>query len=171
MKYLKAASAIDGYKASHKDQYPKGTDYVYSNLTPRHSKHFAYKDFDGLVVVFGNQSMVKFIHELWQDTFFSKPADEVVPALLRRLSNYSGHSDVEHFYALHKLGQLPVVIKSLAEGTNLVCQDIKNAEFPLIISNTEFFKRSDSKIFQEVLKYPVPSFAFTTRLVGVSVPE
>lgn len=117
MKYLKAASAIDGYKASHKDQYPKGTDYVYSNLTPRHSKHFAYKDFDGLVVVFGNQSMVKFIHELWQDTFFSKPADEVVPALLRRLSNYSGHSDVEHFYALHKLGQLPVVIKSLAEGT------------------------------------------------------
>jgi hypothetical protein len=44
-------------------------------------------------------------------------------------------------------------VKALAEGTHLVCQDIKNAEFPLIISNTELFKRSDSKIFTQVFKY------------------
>ena len=45
------------------------------------------------------------------------------------------------------------ILKSLAEGTHISCQDIKNAEFPVIITNTELFKRNDAKIFTEVLKY------------------
>ena len=56
-------------------------------------------------------------------------------------------------FPIYNLGSNFQVLKSIAEGTNLVCQDIKNSEFPLLITNTEFFKRNDSKIFQEVLKY------------------
>ena len=56
-------------------------------------------------------------------------------------------------FPTHNLGSSFQTVKSLAEGTHLVCQDIKNAEFPLIITNTEFFKRSDSKIFAQVLRY------------------
>lgn len=56
-------------------------------------------------------------------------------------------------FPTHNLGSNFQTVKSLAEGTHLVCQDIKNAEFPLIITNTELFKRSDSKIFAQVFKY------------------
>jgi NADH dehydrogenase/NADH:ubiquinone oxidoreductase subunit G len=56
-------------------------------------------------------------------------------------------------FPTHNLGSNFQTIKSLAEGTHLVCQDIKNAEFPLVIANTELFKRSDSKIFAHVFKY------------------
>lgn len=56
-------------------------------------------------------------------------------------------------FPTHNLGSNFQIVKLLAEGTHLVCQDIKNAEFPLIITNTELFRRSDSKIFAHVLKY------------------
>jgi NADH dehydrogenase (ubiquinone) Fe-S protein 1 len=56
-------------------------------------------------------------------------------------------------FPTYNLGSNFQTVKSLAEGTHLVCQDIKNAEFPLIITNTELFKRSDSKIFVHVFKY------------------
>jgi NADH dehydrogenase (ubiquinone) Fe-S protein 1 len=56
-------------------------------------------------------------------------------------------------FPTHNLGSNFQTIQSLAEGTHIVCQDIKNAEFPLIITNTELFKRSDSRIFAHVFKY------------------
>lgn len=56
-------------------------------------------------------------------------------------------------FPTYNLGSNLSIFKSLGEGTHLVCQDVKNAEFPIIIQNTELFKRSDSKIFTEVLKY------------------
>ena len=56
-------------------------------------------------------------------------------------------------FPTHNLGSNFQIVKSLAEGTHLVCQDVKNAEFPLIITNTELFKRTDSRVFTEVLKY------------------
>lgn len=30
----------DGYKLDHRRQYPEGTEYVYSNWTPRSNKYF-----------------------------------------------------------------------------------------------------------------------------------
>lgn len=56
-------------------------------------------------------------------------------------------------FPTHNLGSNFQIVKLLAEGTHLVCQDIKNAEFPLIITSTELFKRSDSKIFAHAFKY------------------
>lgn len=117
MKYIKAATAIDGYKVSHKPQYPIGTTKVYSNLTPRHSKHFKAKDFDGKLVNFGSQYIAQFLHELWNDTFFHTDKASVLANLESKLLAYSGHVGVEHFGELWDLGYLPVEIKALPEGT------------------------------------------------------
>ena len=56
-------------------------------------------------------------------------------------------------FPVYNLGSNSSILKSIGEGTHLSCQDIKNAEFPTIITNTELFKRSDSKVFVEILKY------------------
>lgn len=117
MNYITAAHTIDGYKVSHKDQYPVGTTTVYSNFTPRHSKHFKYEDFDGNVVNFGTQYLVKYLHELWRDTFFKVPKSIAISKIRDRLLAYSGHTDITHFEKLHDLGYLPLVIKALPEGT------------------------------------------------------
>ena len=53
----------------------------------------------------------------------------------------------------YSLGSNFSVLKSLGEGTHLSCQDIKNADHPMLITNTETLKRNDAKIFMEVLKY------------------
>ena len=69
-------------------------------------------------------------------------------------------------FPTHNLGSNVRTVKALAEGTHLVCQDIKNAEFPFIISNTELLKRSDSQIFNQVFKY---ASLFATAWNGVNV--
>ena len=56
-------------------------------------------------------------------------------------------------FSTYNLGSNFSILKSVAEGTHLSCQDIKNAKFPIVITNTELFKRSDAKIFTEILKY------------------
>jgi len=46
--------AIDFYKADHRRQYPEGTEYVYSNFTPRSSRLANVLDgFDDRVVFVG----------------------------------------------------------------------------------------------------------------------
>ena len=117
MNYITAAHTIDGYKVSHKEQYPIGTTQVYSNFTARHSKHFKQLDFDGNVVVFGTQYLVDYLHTLWRDTFFKKPLAVALDVIKTRLKAYSGHSDFSLFEQLHNLGYLPITIKALPEGT------------------------------------------------------
>lgn len=56
-------------------------------------------------------------------------------------------------FPTYNLGSNFNILKSLAEGTHISCQDIKNAEFPVIVSNTELFKRHDANVLREVLKY------------------
>ena len=55
--------------------------------------------------------------------------------------------------AVHSLGSNLSVLKSIAEGNNFACQDIKNADYPLLITNLEFFKRSDSGFLNSLFKY------------------
>ena len=54
---------------------------------------------------------------------------------------------------VYNLGSNINVLKSIGEGTHIVCQDIKNSEFPLLVTNMEFFKRSDSNLLHSVFKY------------------
>lgn len=106
----------DGYKTGHHQQYPKGTTLVYSNFTPRSNKYGPKGA--TTVVSFGQQMVMKQIHDAFHNEFFSKPKDEVCGEMKRELSLYLGTDyDVSHFEALHDLGYLPIHVKIIEEGT------------------------------------------------------
>jgi nicotinamide phosphoribosyltransferase len=106
----------DGYKTSHHQMYPPGTNLVYSNFTPRSNK-YAPKGCEQ-VVSFGQQMVMVQIHEAFKNEFFSKPKDEVCGEMKRELSMYLGTDyDVTHFEKLHDLGYLPIHVKGIEEGT------------------------------------------------------
>ncbi|WP_024481013.1 nicotinate phosphoribosyltransferase [Cellulophaga baltica] len=105
----------DGYKTGHHQQYPKGTEEVYSNWTPRSNK-YAPKGCDK-VVSFGQQYVFQWLHNYFQDNFFSKPKAQVCNELKEELSLYLGTDyDVTHYEELHDLQYLPIRAKSLPEG-------------------------------------------------------
>ncbi len=108
----------DGYKTGHHQQYPKGTEEVYSNWTPRSNK-YAPKGCDK-VVSFGQQYVFKWLHDYFQDNFFSKPKAQVCNELKEELSMYLGTEyDVTHYEELHDLQYLPIKVKSLPEGVEV----------------------------------------------------
>ena len=105
----------DGYKTSHHQMYPKGTTLVYSNFTPRSNK-YAPKGCEQLVS-FGQQMVVKQIHEMFKTYFFNKPKDVVISEIKQELSWYLNTDyDTSHFEALHDLGYLPIHVKAIEEG-------------------------------------------------------
>ncbi len=96
--------------------YPEGTTLVYSNFTPRSNK-YAPKGCDE-VVSFGQQMVMKQIHEAFQRDFFSQPKDAVCGQMKEELTMYLGMDyDVTHFEKLHDLGYLPIEVKAISEGT------------------------------------------------------
>jgi nicotinamide phosphoribosyltransferase len=106
----------DGYKTGHHQQYPKGTTLVYSNFTPRSNK-YAPKGCDK-VVSFGQQMVMKQIHDMFQNYFFKRPKEEVISEIKQEMSWYLGTEyDVSHFEKLHDLGYLPIHVKGIEEGT------------------------------------------------------
>src|SRR5579863_6933116 len=102
----------DGYKTGHRVQYPKGTEFVYSNLTARGSR------IEGInhTVVFGIQYFcMDYLIRRFNEGFFNKPKEQVLKAYQRRMDTYLGPGaiTVEHMGALHDLGYLPIRIKAL----------------------------------------------------------
>lgn len=127
----------DGYKLDHRRQYPKGTEYVYSNWTPRSNAYFPEAK-DG-AVVFGVQYFIKkYLIEKFNKDFFNLPEDVAVNSFKRRIDTFLGENEVgiEHVRALHKLGYLPICIKSLPEGS--VCP-IRVPMITVINTLPEFF--------------------------------
>lgn len=119
---IRPESAADFYKIGHIRQYPSGTEYVYSNFTPRASKYAPNLPgvFENKVVVFGIQGFVKwYLIDTWKREFFDLPLETVLKRYQRRMYTSLGPNAVtsEHIAALHKLGYLPVKIKALPEGT------------------------------------------------------
>lgn len=115
---MNAILLTDGYKLDHRRQYPKGTEFVYSNWTPRSNYYFSEAK-DG-VVVFGIQYFVKkYLIDYFNKEFFSLPIDEAVHSFKRRIDTFLGPNEVgfQHVIDLHKLGYLPIEIKALPEGT------------------------------------------------------
>jgi nicotinamide phosphoribosyltransferase len=108
----------DGYKTGHHQQYPKGTEEVYSNWTPRSNK-YAPKGCDK-VVSFGQQYVIKWLHDYFEDNFFSKNKAQVCNEIQEELSLYLGTEyDVSHYEELHDLQYLPIKVKSLPEGVEV----------------------------------------------------
>lgn len=106
---------IDGYKTSHRKMYPEGTEFIYSNFTPRMSR------IEGIdkVVIFGIQYLImEYFIDLWNKEFFEKPKGMVVKEYTRIMRNYLGpEATSEHIEQLHDLGFLPIKIKALKEGS------------------------------------------------------
>lgn len=79
----------DGYKLGHRNQYPKGTEYVYSNWTPR-SAHWM-KGGDEGAVVFGLQYLIKeYLIKQFNEGFFQQPKEKVVGEFKRRVDTFLG---------------------------------------------------------------------------------
>lgn len=121
--YLSAINACDFYKTGHLQQYPEGTQEVYSNFTPRSIKHLnVEKDFyDGKIVFFGLQAFIKsFLIDNFNATFFKRPLNVVLKQYKRRMdTSLFTDFDVSHIEALHNLGYLPIRIKALPEGSKV----------------------------------------------------
>lgn len=129
--------ATDGYKTGHHLMYPENTTLVYSNFTPRSNK-YAPEGCDK-VVSFGQQMVMKQIHEMFNrdffkrdlidnytfhfnggtpETFKKKIKDQVCQEIKKEYSLYLGTDyDVSHIEALWDLGYLPIKVKALPEGS------------------------------------------------------
>lgn len=115
---MNAVELTDGYKLDHRRQYPKGTEYVYSNWTPRSNAYFPEAK-DGCVV-FGIQYFIKkYLIEYFDKNFFSLDEDYAVNSFKRRVDTFLGENNVgtDHIRDLHRLGYLPIRIKALPEGS------------------------------------------------------
>lgn len=130
---LQATQITDGYKVSHPDQLDSGTEFSYSNMTARTFHHANVLPSEDVtkMVLFGIQyAVMEYIIDIWNTTFFDKPKDEVINKFTRRLKNYLGTgkaiATITKMGELHDLGYLPVLIKSLPEGSRV------NAGIPIL---------------------------------------
>lgn len=128
----------DGYKLDHRRQYPEGTEYVYSNWTPRSNKYFP-KAGEG-AVVFGIQYFIKeYLMNQFQAKFFNQPKDIVVNDFERRIRTFLGPDNnvgTKHIEDLWDLQYLPIKIKALPEGS--LCP-IRVPMMTLVNTHPDFF--------------------------------
>jgi nicotinamide phosphoribosyltransferase len=104
----------DGYKIGHKRMLAKGTTRLYGTWIPRSIK-YAPKGVSK-IISFGQQLVVRWLHDEFQENFFNQPI-EVAEQFGKDMSMYLGMDyDATHFVELHKLGYLPIRVKSLPEG-------------------------------------------------------
>ena len=105
---------IDFYKAGHPAQYPKNTEFVMSNLTPRGSRTKSNR----MVFSGGQYYFKEYLIKEWNETFFDLDKDFVIKQYKRRLDASLGKDsvDVKHIEALHDLGYLPIQVNALPEG-------------------------------------------------------
>ena len=141
---MQAINYTDGYKTGHREQYPKGTNVVYSNFTPRSDKYASGSDGEGVVVV-GIQYMIqKYIIDTFQDEFFMIEKERAVINMKRIMKSYLFKDvDATHIERLHDLGYIPVTIKALPEGSlcpiGVPCLTIVN-ELPEFFWLTNFLE-------------------------------
>jgi nicotinamide phosphoribosyltransferase len=134
MKSINPLLLSDGYKLSHRQQYPDGTELVYSNWTPRGSR------IDGIdkVVFFGMQYFIKeYLVTAFNENFFLRDKEEVCQEYKQIISEYLGSEyDIKHIEELWDLGYLPLEIKALPEGSLV---PIKVPMFTIKNTNPKFF--------------------------------
>jgi nicotinamide phosphoribosyltransferase len=113
---------LDFYKTGHKPQYPNNTEVVYSNMTPRSNNHFNWKqEGNGYVILWGMRGLVQeYLIDLWNLEFFQKDREVCVKAFERLMKNcVDPEFNADHIRDLHNLGYLPLVVKSLPEGSKV----------------------------------------------------
>lgn len=129
----------DFYKVSHAAQYPQGTEYVYSTLTPRNTKYFlGGRIRHPRIVSFGFQSFVKnYLIDFFNEHFFARNENEVVAEYEDLLRVALGTApDSSHIRALHRLGYLPLEIRAVPEGKTVV---VSVPVLTIVNTKPEFF--------------------------------
>lgn len=106
----------DFYKIAHREQYPKGTEFVYSTWTARSSR------IPGIdkVVAFGFQQFVQeFLIDYFWDNFFARDIREITEEYKRMISKTLGveNPSTAHITQLHSLKVLPLRVRAVPEGT------------------------------------------------------
>jgi len=125
----------DGYKTGHHQQYPNGTEEVYSNWTARSNKYAP--NGCNKVVSFGQQYVIKWLHTYFEDNFFSKDKTAICREIKEELSLYLNTDyDVSHYEKLHDLQYLPIKIKSLEEGVEV---PIRVPMLTIVNTNKDFY--------------------------------
>ena len=106
----------DVYKTSHRPMLPKGSTLMNSNFTPRSGKH-APPGIKG-VISMGQQMTIRMMKNDWDVNFFQRPIEEIdqFGKDMTEMLMLDKPFDVSHFKELHKLGYLPIEIKSIEEG-------------------------------------------------------
>jgi len=130
----------DFYKTGHPFQYPKGTNKILANFTPRSARLAPVLPelFDEKIVWFGLQGFIKeILIGLFDREFFGKLASTAVRHYQRRVDNALGKGavTVDHLQALHDLGYLPLEIRSVPEGARV---DIRVPPVTFINTRPEF---------------------------------
>ena len=113
-----ATLLCDFYKISHRAQYPPKTETVVSNWTPRGTRMPGVTH----AVNFSLQAFIKhYFVEYFQENFFDRPRQEVIDEYTRVIRYTLGveNPDATHIGALHDLGYLPLIVRSLPEGTRV----------------------------------------------------
>lgn len=117
--YIYPATLLcDFYKVSHREQYPTGTQKIYSTWTPRSSRIPTIDK----VVAFGFQAFIKeYLIDYFDKNFFARPVEDVVNEYTRVIHATLGVDKPysEHIRSLHNLGYLPLKIKAIKEGTSI----------------------------------------------------
>jgi len=81
---------------------------------------------------------------------------------------FSLSSLVDLIFPATFIGSNTKVLKTLIEGNNLICQDLKFAKNPIIIFNNELLKRNDGKNIVEMLKILNQSKIFNKSWSGLN---
>lgn len=110
----------DSYKVSHISFQVAGVKRMYSNATVRFAGYL--KDmlgdyFSDEYVSFGQQYMMLMFHMRAKKGFFDRPKEEVMAEMREVHKDYIGNERLEQFEKLHDLGYIPLLVKSIDEGT------------------------------------------------------
>ena len=174
-----ALTSIDSYKLGHGEMYPEGTTKVYSNFTPRSMSHFNVPDVDKAdkkIVWFGLQGFLHELNQVWSETFFDLPEDEVANEFNEFVAPFCGPNgfNIERVRELHRIGYLPLEIKSLPEGvrvpigvpvltiTNTVASAFWLPNFLETWLSSELWKSSTSATMARVYRKIIDSYADLT---------
>lgn len=124
----------DAYKLGHRQQYPEGTEYVYSNYTNRGTriKNITH------VIHFGLQA---FIQDVLMDSFasfFAADEDAVAEDYEKKVTALLGPNTVgsDHIRALHRKGFIPLRFRAVPEGTPV---PLRVPSFTVENTDPEFF--------------------------------
>ncbi len=119
MNYFPATLLCDFYKVSHREQYPDGTEYVYSTWTPRSNSHHPTSKY---VIAFGFQAFIKkYMIDYFNENFFNHNLSAVIAEYTRYIKYTLSIEKpyTKHIEDLWRLQYLPIKIKALPEGTKV----------------------------------------------------